>query len=164
MIENLNKYCEAVVTKIFQDPLILNVERAKLYIVNRKHPHSTEIMARLLYIEFFVTESSGKISVDQLRAIFNIISKTRIKADITEFYAWCKSAFETQAYFAKIIELDDLGSFFQVLMQDGVLDLKSLPLIGFELIAEYWMKVNDQVNNIKKKFKRVTVEEKVYAW
>jgi hypothetical protein len=164
MIENLNKYCDAVVAKIQQDPLILNVERPKLYIVNRKHPHSTEIMARLLYIEFFVDKSSSKLSVENLRAIFDIISKTGIKADITDFYAWCKSAFETQAYFAKIIELEDLGALFQVLMQDKLLDLSSLPLIGFDLIAEYWMKVNDQVNNIKKKYKRVKIEEKVYAW
>ena len=49
-------------------------------------------------------------------------------------------------------------------MKDKLLDLKTLPLVGFEFIAEYWMKVNDQINNIKKRMKRIKVQEKVYSW
>ena len=49
-------------------------------------------------------------------------------------------------------------------MDDKVLDLKTLPLVGFDFLAQYWMAVNNKASNVLEKHKRTRLEVKVYSW
>ena len=38
----------------------------------------------------------------------------------------------------------EVGTFFQEMMESKEFDIKTLPLVGFEFIGQYWVSVNEQ--------------------
>ena len=119
-----------------------------MFPVSKKHSHSDEIQGRLLFLEYYATESSFMIKKDELRAIFDLLTKTGVKSDMTTYFNWCKEAYEDQKSYKPVLDLTDVEAFFIELMDSKILDLKTLPLVGFEFLAQYWIAVNEKANNI----------------
>ena len=50
MLNNLSAYCAAAKAKIEAEPELLQEDRSKLKLVNRKHSHDAEISERLAFL------------------------------------------------------------------------------------------------------------------
>ena len=46
----------------------------------------------------------------------------------------------------------EVGDFYSELLAQKTLDLKTLPLVGFEFLSEYWISVNEKQMKVQKKF------------
>ena len=86
-------------------------------------------------MELYATESTFVIKKNELRTIFDLLTQTNIKSDMIEFFSWCKEVYEDQKPKNPILDLDEVGNFFVELMDQKVIDLKTLPLVGFDFLA-----------------------------
>ena len=116
LLENLAMYCTAARSKIDQDQELLKLGRSKMCLVSKNHSHDDEISGRLLFLESYASESSFQIKKAELRAIFDLLSKTGVKSDVDLFFSWCKEAYEDQKAKSPVIDLDEVGVFLVELM------------------------------------------------
>ena len=87
--------------------------------------------------------SSFIISKLQLKVIYDLLSKSSIKSDLTEFLIWCKQACESSTNINTILNLEEVGEFYSELIKNGLLDVRTLPLVGFEFLQHYFISVNE---------------------
>jgi hypothetical protein len=94
--------------------------------------------------------SSFVISKVQLKVIYDLLSKSPIKSDLTEFLIWCKQACESSTNTKTILNLEEVGEFYSDLIKNGLLDVKTMPLVGFEFLQHYFISVNENQSNLLK--------------
>lgn len=63
-----------------------------------------------------------------------LVLDSKIPSDSHEFLIWCKSLCETNSISKSILDLNEVGEFFNEKMQSRELDLKNLPMVGFEFL------------------------------
>jgi hypothetical protein len=73
-----------------------------------------------------------------------------VKSDLTEFLIWCKQACESSTNTKTILNLEEVGEFYSELIKNGLLDVKTLPLVGFEFLQHYFISVNENHSNLLK--------------
>ena len=71
-------------------------ERAKMFIVDAKYSHQTEVDTRLSFLKEFASSSGFQISKAELKVIYDLLKESPIKSDLQEFYSWCKKTSKTQ--------------------------------------------------------------------
>ena len=90
LLENLSAYFAASKVRIQQEPELLQLERSKMFLVNKKHSHKEEIAERLSFLQLFATHSDFQISKVELKAIYSILSQSAVNSDLQGFFEWCK--------------------------------------------------------------------------
>lgn len=146
---NLSAYCKLVQNKVAAEPGLAKVDRSKLYFYPRKcASHAEEISERLAFLNYYATVSNFVISKEQLKVIYDLLSKSAVRSDLTEFLIWCKQACESSTYAKTILNLDEVGEFYSELIKTGQLDVKTLPLVGFEFLQHYFISVNENHSNL----------------
>lgn len=134
-LSNLGAYCRDVAQKVQREPgLLQEQDRSKMYILSAKQSHQDEISSRLSFLQEFAVNSDYQISKAQLRVIYDLLSQSPIKSDFTGFYKWCNTA--CQAY---VLDLEEVGEFFSELIKSNDLDLKLLPIVGFNFLSMYFI-------------------------
>ena len=76
-----------------------------------------------------------------------------IPSDQEEFLIWCKLSCEQSTSTSQILDLNEVGQFFTEKMQSKELDIKNLPLVGFEFLSHYFLSVNEREQNLIKQQK-----------
>ena len=93
LLANLDTYCQSVAAKVASDSALLREkDRTKLFVLNTKHSHQDEMNERLSFLQEFAVNSDFKISKAQLKVIYDLLTKSPIKSDFTEFLMWCNTA------------------------------------------------------------------------
>jgi hypothetical protein len=124
-----------VETKVAADASLAKNDRNKLYFYPKKSAsHAEEISERLQFLNYYASVSSFIISKVQLKVIYDLLSKSSIKSDLTEFLIWCKQACESSTNTKTILNLEEVGEFYSELIKNGLLDVKTMPLVGFEFL------------------------------
>lgn len=62
--------------------------------------------------------------------------------DTNMFFAWCKTSCEPSAKYEKILQVYHLDKFLNELIESGALDLKNLPIVGYDFLHQYFIQVN----------------------
>ena len=94
LLNNLSDYCAAANAKIKKEPELLQDDCTKMKLVSRKHSHTEEISERLAFLQYYAAESDFQNTKVELMVIYDLLSKSAIKSDLTEFLNWCKKACE----------------------------------------------------------------------
>ena len=124
-----------VETKVAADASLAKTDRNKLYFYPKKSAsHAEESSERLQFLNYYASVSSFIISKVQLKVIYDLLSKSSIKSDLTEFLIWCKQACESSTNTKTILNLEEVGEFYSELIKNGLLDVKTMPLVGFEFL------------------------------
>ncbi len=93
LMTNTENYCRAVAAKVASDESLLKQkDRSKMFLLDPKHSHQDEINERLSFLQEFAVNSDFKISKAQLKVIYDLLNKSPIKSDFTEFLTWCNGA------------------------------------------------------------------------
>jgi hypothetical protein len=110
--------------------------RKKLFLVNHKYSHHDEIDERLSFIKYVSSFSNSfKITKNELNTIYDLLVKrSRVPSDQEEFLTWCKSLCESSSISNSVLDLNEVGEFFTEKMKSKELNIKSLPLVGFEFL------------------------------
>jgi len=145
LLDNLAAYNKTVAGKVSQNQALAQTEREKIFIVSQKHSHHQEIEERLQFLNFYASNSDFKNSKVQLKVIYDLLSQSPIPSDTTEFLSWCKKACESSK---QILDLNEVGEFFSELIATGQLNVRELPLVGFEFISHYFISVNENASNL----------------
>ena len=144
LLQNLTAYCKLVETRVAADASLAKIDRTKLYFYPKKSAsHADEISERLQFLNYYASVSSFIISKVQLKVIYDLLSKSSIKSDLTEFLIWCKQACESSTNTNTILNLEEVGEFYSELIKNGLLDVRTLPLVGFEFLQHYFISVNE---------------------
>lgn len=106
--------------------------------MSSKYSHHDEINERLSFLQEFAVNSDFRISKVQLKVIYDLLSKSPIKSDYTEFYSWCSTA--VKAVLA--LDLTLVGEFFSDLIETQQLDLAALPVVGFDFLKTHFTSIN----------------------
>ena len=144
-------------------------DRNKLYFYPKKSAsHADEISERLQFLNYYASVSNFIISKVQLKVIYDLLSQSPIKSDLVEFLTWCKQACESSNNAKTILNLEEVGEFYSELIKSGQLDVKTLPLVGFEFLQHYFISVNENHSNLlrvkKDKPKASTNYSQSTAW
>ena len=125
--------------KVAADPSLLREQdRSKLFLVSAKYSHQEEFIERLSFLQEFAVNSDFKISKAQLKVIYDLINKSPIKSDFTEFLTWCSTACASVI----ALDLELVGEFFSELISSSALDLRALPVVGFEFLKMHFITIN----------------------
>ena len=110
--------------------------RKKIFLTNQKFSHHDEIDERLLFLKYVAGFSYDfKITKQELNIIYDLLVKeSPIPSDNEEFLIWCKNLCESSSISKTILDLNEVGEFFTEKMKNGELDIKSLPIVGFEFL------------------------------
>ena len=60
-----------------------------------------------------------------------------------EFLTWCKMACKAHNIVHKILDMDEVASFFTDLISDKQLNIHNLPLVGYEFLSNYFISANE---------------------
>lgn len=91
LLANLTAYCKLVESKVAADAKLGTADRTKLYFYpNKSAAHSEEISERLQFLNYYASVSNFVISKVQLKVIYDLLSHSPVKSDLTEFLIWCK--------------------------------------------------------------------------
>lgn len=119
-------------------------------------------------MNYYAQVSSFVISKVQLKVIYDLLSRSPVKSDLTEFLVWCKQACESSTNTKTIMNLEEVGEFYSDLIKSGQLDVQTLPLVGFEFLQQYFISVNENNSNLlrikKDKPKATTNYSQGSAW
>ena len=63
-----------------------------------------------------------------------MVTDSHIPGDKDEFLVWCKGLCESSSYSSSILDLNEVGEFFTEKMKSKELDIKTLPLVGFDFL------------------------------
>jgi hypothetical protein len=61
-----------------------------------------------------------------------------VASDFHEFLTWCNTACKAQTARTTVLDLEEVGEFFSELIATQKLNLKALPVIGFEFLKMYF--------------------------
>ena len=61
LLNNLAAYCDAAKQRVEADPTLLQLERAKMFLVSKQDSHQDEVENRLSFLEFYATNTEIKI-------------------------------------------------------------------------------------------------------
>ena len=142
IIKNLQAYCELVAQKVASDASLLAKDRTKMFVVNPKYSHHEEVLERLSFLQEFAVNSDFTISKAQLQVIYDLLTKSPIVSDFPTFLNWCSSACKAQTALVSVLDLDEVGEFFSELIRTKSLNLKQLPVVGFEFLKMYFTSQN----------------------
>ena len=134
LFDNLKAYYVKVSEKIQADPKILKNESSKIFIVTKYDSHQDELRRRMHFLQFFAAQAGFKIQKDQLKVLYGLCQSSPISTDLLDFFSWCKRACEAR-YDNQVLDLTEVGTFFQEMMESKEFDIKTLPLVGFEFIG-----------------------------
>mmetsp|Transcript_393 Transcript_393/g.551 ORF Transcript_393/g.551 Transcript_393/m.551 type:complete len:185 (-) Transcript_393:6462-7016(-) len=121
-------------------------DRTKLFLVSAKYSHQDELNERLSFLQEFAVNSDFKISKVQLKVIYDLLTKSPIKSDFTEFLTWCSTACKAQV----ALDLQLVGEFFSELISTKMLDLAALPIVGFEFLKMHFTSINIEEGKLSK--------------
>jgi hypothetical protein len=95
--------------------------------------------------------SDFTISKVELKVIYDLLAQSPVKSDLTEFLIWCKNACESQSSSTgAVLNLEEVGQFYSDLISSGDLDVKTMPLVGFEFLQHYFISVNENQSKLLK--------------
>ena len=98
----------------------------------------------------FAANSEFTISKAQLKVIYDLLSKSPVVSDLEEFLKWCKLTCKAQTVLTRILDLDEVASFFTDLIEDKSLNIATLPFVGFEFLRNYFISANESADALKK--------------
>lgn len=154
LLANLQSYC-AKVRKANVDPL---ADRRKVCVVSR-YCHADEVEERLQLLKYYASICDFQFRKMQLRVIYDSLSvQSPILQDQTEFLNWCKKACQESTNKVVILDLNEVGQYFSELLLDKSLDVKTLPIAGFDFLQNYFISINESADCIKK----AQTKKKVY--
>lgn len=132
--------------------MVSTENRKKLFLVNHKYSHDEEIDERLQFIKYVSSFSNSfKITKHELNIIYDLlVKKSKISSDQEEFLTWCKSLCESSSISNSVLDLNEVGEFFTEKMKSSELNIKSLPLVGFEFLQHYFLSVNEKSSKLLK--------------
>ena len=105
---------------------------------------------RLSFLKEFAINSDFKISKAQLKVIYDLLTQSPIKSDFNEFFTWCNTACQAQTVLVSVLDLAEVGEFFSELINNQVLNLADLPVVGFEFLKMYFTSQNVEQRNLLK--------------
>ena len=105
---------------------------------------------RLSFLKEFAINSDFKISKAQLKVIYDLLTQSPIKSDFNEFFTWCNKACQAQTVLVSVLDLAEVGEFFSELINNQVLNLADLPVVGFEFLKMYFTSQNVEQRNMLK--------------
>jgi hypothetical protein len=151
ILDDLRRYCDTSNAKLSEPS---NENRKKLFLVNSKTSHHDEIDERLSFLRYIASISDFKISKNELGAIYDLLMKeSKIVSDKEEFLQWCKGSCEQSSQTTLILDLNEVGEFFTEKMNNGDLDVKNLPVVGFEFLQHYFLSANEKDQKLLKTVK-----------
>ena len=120
--------------------------------MGQKFSHHEEIEERLLFLKYVAGFSYDfKITKQELNIIYDLLVKgSPIPSDNEEFLIWCKNLCESSSISKTILDLNEVGEFFTAKMKNGELDIRSLPIVGFEFLQHYFLTVNEKSQKLLK--------------
>ena len=121
-----------------------------MFIVTDKYTHSTEVEKRLNFIKVIASNSAFKITKEELKELFDLVSASPVASDSTDFLNWAKKCCEEQTPEKEILDLNQFGDFLIELIEGNSLKLETLPLGGFQLIEMFFLSSNINEKRIKK--------------
>lgn len=151
LLANLEAYCATVASKVGQSAeLAREQDRSKLFVLGPKHSHQEEVNERLSFLQEFAVNSDFKISKAQLKVIYDLLTKSPVKSDFSEFLVWCNTACSAQTATTSVLDLEEVGEFFSELINNKTLNLGALPSVGFEFLKMYFTSQNLEQNKLLK--------------
>lgn len=105
---------------------------------------------RLSFLKYFAASSEFEINKVHLKTIYDLFANSPLKSDLGRFLVWCKNACESQSSLSKILDLNEVGSFFTELMDNKTLDVSTLPMVGFDFLSHYFISVNQSSQKLLK--------------
>ena len=147
---NLSGYLDALKAKITAQPELARTEPAKLTAVNSKYSHETEINTRLDFLKEFAANSKFEISKAQLKVIYDLLKDSPVSSDVATFFNWCKKSCKAQTILTRILDMDEVASFFTELISTKTLNISTLPVVGFEFLKNYFISANEQASKLVK--------------
>lgn len=138
--------------------------RQELFLKSKKYSHHDEVDERLRFLHTFAANSSFEFSKVELKVIYDLLGSSRVPGDLNELLKWCKNACENIT--DHIVDLNAIGEFFSEQIASKVLDLKSMPKTGFQLIQMFYVNSNVNSNNIlrQEKPKKKQKSKKYSQW
>jgi len=113
-----------------------------MHLVHAKYSHAKEVDERLSFLKYFAAASEFELNKVHLKEIYDLFASSPLKSDFARFLVWCKTACESQSSVSKILDLNEVGSFFTELMNNKTLDVSILPMVGFDFLSHYFISVN----------------------
>ncbi len=113
--------------------------------MNPKYSHHDEVDERLQFLKYLAsTATDFSISKADLGAIYALVYQNPlIPSDPEEFLTWCKSSCEQSTTYSQILDLNEVGQFFTEKMTSGELEVKTLLVVGFDFLQQYFLSVNE---------------------
>mmetsp|Transcript_40518 Transcript_40518/g.29169 ORF Transcript_40518/g.29169 Transcript_40518/m.29169 type:complete len:95 (-) Transcript_40518:6823-7107(-) len=93
-----------------------------------------QIDERLAFLKYFAAVSEFQVNKVHLKVIYDLFYTSPLQSDFGRFLVWCKNACESQSSTSTILDLNEVGSFFTELMENKILDVSTLPMVGFEFL------------------------------
>ena len=114
-------------------------------------------------LQYFAQSSTFQVSKVELKVIYDLLSQSPVQSDTTEFLNWCKRCCESQTSVTTILDLNEVGEFFDGLIKSKALNLKKLPAVGFQFLSQYWISVNENSSKVLKMQKKEYGEKTNYT-
>ena len=89
-----------------KDPSLIECEASEMFLVSVKYIHQDEVQKRLDFLKTLAANSSFKISKDELKRLYTMISASVVEADSALFLQWAKTCCEEQTPERQILDLD----------------------------------------------------------
>ena len=114
-----------------------------------RYTHEDEIKERLDFLKFIATNSIYKIQKTDFNKLWDLVSKSsKDPADEQQLFKWFKDSCDTQTASNAIIDLNEVGEFFQEKMNNKEVNVSALSLEGFDCLQSYFLLKNEKEGNV----------------